>query len=152
MIEVAISLGSNLGNGKENILKALDLLEKRGIEKLAVSSFYETEPEGFKSVNRFTNAAAIVKTSLGAEDLIKVFLSVENELGRTRNISAYEDRIVDLDLLLYEDFIVETDFAIVPHPRMHLRRFVLEPLSEIAPDWVHPVLKSKITDILKHLI
>jgi 2-amino-4-hydroxy-6-hydroxymethyldihydropteridine diphosphokinase len=151
MIEVAISLGSNLGNGKQNILKAMNLLEMWGIEKVLISSFYETEPEGFESANKFTNAAAIIKTSLSAEDLIKVFLRVESELGRTRSVGLYEDRIVDLDLLLYGSDVLETELAIVPHPRMHLRRFVLEPLFEIAPNWEHPVLKSRICDILVRL-
>jgi 2-amino-4-hydroxy-6-hydroxymethyldihydropteridine diphosphokinase len=151
MIQVAISLGSNLGNGEENILKSIELLKENGIQVLAVSSFYKTLPEGFLSENLFTNAAAIALTDLDAEGLVKLILNIENQLGRTRNTDAYEDRIIDLDVLLFGDEIIETEVAIIPHPRMHLRRFVLEPLSEIAPNWEHPILKSNIIDILKHL-
>jgi len=151
MNQVAISLGSNLGNGEENILKSLELLKENGIEIIAISSFYKTTPEGFASDNIFTNAAAIALTDLDAEGLVKLILNIENQLGRTRNTDAYEDRIIDLDVLLFGDEITETEVAIIPHPRMHLRRFVLEPLSEIAPNWDHPILKSNIIDILKHL-
>jgi 2-amino-4-hydroxy-6-hydroxymethyldihydropteridine diphosphokinase len=151
MNQVAISLGSNLGNGEENILKSLELLKENGIEILAVSSFYKTTPEGFASDNIFTNAAAIAVTKLDADSLVKLILSIENQLGRTRNTDSYEDRIIDLDVLLFGNKVIETEIAIIPHPRMHLRRFVIEPLSEIAPNLEHPILKSKIIDVLKHL-
>ena len=151
MIQVAISVGSNLGNGEENILKSIELLKENGIQVLAVSSFYKTVPEGFLSENLFTNAAAIALTDLDAEGLVKLILNIENQLGRTRNTDSYEDRIIDLDVLLFGNEVIETEIAIIPHPRMHLRRFVIEPLSEIAPNWEHPILKSNITDILKHL-
>jgi 2-amino-4-hydroxy-6-hydroxymethyldihydropteridine diphosphokinase len=151
MIQVAISLGSNLGNGEENILKSIELLNQNGIEILAISSFYKTIPEGFLSENLFTNATAIAQTNLDADGLVKLILSIEIQLGRTRNTDTYEDRVIDLDVLLFGNEIIETEVTSIPHPRMHLRRFVLEPLSEIAPNWEHPVLKSKIIDILKHL-
>jgi 2-amino-4-hydroxy-6-hydroxymethyldihydropteridine diphosphokinase len=151
MIQVAISLGSNLGNGEENILKSIELLNQNGIEILAISSFYKTIPEGFLSENLFTNAAAIAQTNLDADCLVKLILSIEIQLGRTRNTDAYEDRVIDLDVLLFGNEVIETEVASIPHPRMHLRRFVLEPLSEIAPNWEHPILKSNIIDILKHL-
>ncbi len=151
MIQVAISLGSNLGHGEENILKSIELMNQNGIEILAVSSFYKTVPEGFLSENLFTNAAAIAQTNLDADGLVKLILSIEIQLGRTRNTDAYEDRVIDLDVLLFGNEVIETEIAIIPHPRMHLRRFVLEPLSEIAPNWEHPILKSNIIDILKHL-
>jgi len=151
MIQVAISLGSNLGNGEENILKSIELLNQNGVEIIAISSFYKTIPEGFLSENLFTNAAAIAQTNLDADGLVKLILSIEIQLGRTRNTDTYEDRVIDLDVLLFGNEIIETEVTSIPHPRMHLRRFVLEPLSEIAPNWEHPVLKSKIIDILKHL-
>ena len=151
MIQVAISLGSNLGNGEENILKSIELLNQNGLEIIAVSGFYKTIPEGFLSENLFTNAAAIAQTNLDADGLIKLILRIEIQLGRTRNTDAYEDRVIDLDVLLFGNEVIETDVASIPHPRMHLRRFVLEPLSEIAPNWEHPILKSNIIDILKHL-
>jgi len=151
MIQVAISLGSNLGNGEENISKSIELLKENGIKVLAVSGYYKTVPEGFLSDNIFTNAAAIALTDVDAESLVKLILNIENQLGRTRNTDAYEDRIIDLDVLLFGNEVIETEVAIIPHPRMHLRHFVLEPLSEIAPNLMHPVLKSKIIDILKHL-
>jgi 2-amino-4-hydroxy-6-hydroxymethyldihydropteridine diphosphokinase len=151
MIQVAFSFGSNLGNGEENILKSLKLLEENDIDILAVSSFYKTNPEGFLSENFFTNAVAIAETNLSPNDLIELVLKIELEMGRKRNSDNYEDRIIDLDVLLYGKEVINNDMAIIPHPRMHLRRFVLEPLSEIAPNWEHPVLKSKIIDVLKHL-
>ncbi len=151
MNQVAISLGSNLGSGEENILKSLELLKENGVGILAVSSFYKTIPEGFLSENLFTNAAAIAETNLDADSLVKLILSIENQLGRTRNTDSYEDRIIDLDVLLFGNEVIETEVASIPHPRMHLRKFVLEPLSEIARNWEHPILKIKIIDILKHL-
>jgi len=151
MIQVAISLGSNLGNGEENILKSIELLNQNGVEIIAISSFYKTIPEGFLSENLFTNAAAIAQTNLDADGLVKLILSIEIQLGRTRNTDVYEDRVIDLDVLLFGNEIIETEVTSVPHPRMHLRRFVLEPLSEIAPNWEHPILKSNIIDILNHL-
>lgn len=151
MIQVAISLGSNLGNGEKNISESIALLKENGIEIIAVSSFYKTVPEGFSSENLFTNAAAIATTNLDADSLVKLILSIENSLGRTRNTDSYEDRIIDLDVLLFGNEVIETEVACIPHPRMHFRRFVLEPLSEIAPNWEHPILKSSIIDILKHL-
>ena len=151
MNQVAISLGSNLGSGEENILKSLELLKENGIGILAVSNFYKTIPEGFLSENLFTNAAAIAETNLDADSLVKLILSIENQLGRTRNTDSYEDRIIDLDVLLFGNEVIETEVASIPHPKMHLRRFVLEPLSEIAPNWEHPILKIKIIDILNHL-
>lgn len=149
MIQVAISLGSNLGNRKENIEKAIEFLDKSGIHILAVSSFYETVPDGFNSDNLFTNAAAIAETNLEADELVNLVLSIESHLGRIRNSATYEDRIIDVDVLLYGSDVIETAVSQIPHPRMHLRRFVLEPLSEIAPNWVHPILKRTIFSMLK---
>ncbi len=135
-----IGLGSNLGSRERNLRRALEELDKReGIEVARASSFIETEPVGGPPQGRFLNAAAELHTTLRPRELLAALQDVENRFGRTHNVR-WGPRTLDLDLLLYDDRVLEEPGLEVPHPRMHRRRFVLEPLSEIAPDAVHPIL------------
>lgn len=146
--QAIISLGSNLGNRLELLLKALVLLEKQSIKIKFLSSLYETPAWGFES-SPFFNACALVETHFSPEQLLVVFFEIEEQLGRFRESKkAYTARQIDLDLLFYEDLILTTENLIVPHPRLHLRNFVLKPLEEIVPLWLHPVFKKTISKLL----
>ncbi len=133
-----IGIGSNLGNSLRNCKNSVDLISRiRGVELSAVSSFYRTEPVGNVSQNYFINAVVEIKTILSPADLFESLQAIENNMGREREIKG-GPRIIDLDLLFYgQNVICESDLKI-PHPEIHKRRFVLEPLLEIASYFIHP--------------
>jgi 2-amino-4-hydroxy-6-hydroxymethyldihydropteridine diphosphokinase len=134
-----VGLGANLGDRRATIERALELLgAAEGVEVLAVSSLRETDPVGFTEQPRFLNGAAAVETALAASELLSVLLDVERRLGRTREGPRFGPRAIDLDLLLYGDAQVDEPGLTVPHPRLHERRFALEPLAELAPGLVVP--------------
>ena len=159
-----LSLGSNLCNPDVvaglrhdrlscNIDNALRALGERGVTLLKCSSFFETEPWGFDSPNGFINAAVKVETGLSPLDLLQTLCEVERQMGRTEksNSGQYSDRIIDIDILFYDNVVMSLPSLIIPHPLMEQRRFVLAPLAEIAPDFVHPLLKKKIAALLEKL-
>jgi 2-amino-4-hydroxy-6-hydroxymethyldihydropteridine diphosphokinase len=134
-----ISLGSNLGDREATLRRALDLLRQDPeIDVVAVSAFRETEPVGFTDQPRFVNGAAALDTELPARALLERLLAVERALGRTREGPRFGPRTVDLDLLLYGDERIAEPGLRVPHPRLHERRFALEPLAELDPEVVVP--------------
>ena len=143
MADIFIGLGSNLGNKEGNIKKAIDLMKEK-CKILKVSSLYETEPVGYKNQDWFLNCALKAKTNLNPKALLKFLKSIENKMLRVKTIKN-GPRTIDLDILFYDDKIINENDLIVPHPRMHERLFVLEPLKEICPDIVHPKLKKSIT-------
>jgi 2-amino-4-hydroxy-6-hydroxymethyldihydropteridine diphosphokinase len=147
-----IALGANLGDRAANLQSAIAKLRHTpGIEVTRVSSFLENPAVGGPDESPpFLNAAAEVRTTLGARALLNRLLEIERELGRTRR-QKWEPRSIDLDVLLYGDQILSSQELIVPHPLMHERRFVLEPLAEIAPDLVHPTLQMSIAGLLQSL-
>lgn len=143
-----LGLGSNLGNRRKNLITALALLAERAGDILAISDFHETEAWGYSSENRFLNAVARLRTELSPFALLQTTRRIEIELGRTKKSDGtYHDRPIDIDLLLYGDAIVQTPDLVIPHPLMHERKFVLEPLCEIAPFATHPLLDKRITDL-----
>jgi 2-amino-4-hydroxy-6-hydroxymethyldihydropteridine diphosphokinase len=145
-----IGLGSNLGERERNLREALRRLEAAGCSVTAVSSFHETAPAEGAPPPSFLNAAARVETELEARDLLALLLRVERELGRERPFPG-APRTVDLDLLLYDQALIEERGLTVPHPRLHRRRFVLAPLAEIAPGAVHPRLGKSVVEMLAEL-
>ena len=147
---VYLGLGSNLGDKRKNIKKAVELLAKRVGGILALSDFYETQPWGYDSSETYINAAAKIETGLTPEKLLSVTQDIERETGREKKTSdgEYHDRIIDIDILLYENLIQHTAGLIIPHPLMHLRQFVLQPLAEIAPDEIHTVLQKTVKELL----
>jgi 2-amino-4-hydroxy-6-hydroxymethyldihydropteridine diphosphokinase len=146
-----IGIGSNLGDREKNIRKALAILvESPGLEVRKISSFLDNPAEGIEKAPAFLNAAIEVQTTLGAKDLVKRLLEIEQHMGRVRR-EKWEPRIIDLDLLLHGSTIISTETATVPHPLMHQRRFVLAPLAEIAPNVVHPALRVTVMDLLRNV-
>jgi 2-amino-4-hydroxy-6-hydroxymethyldihydropteridine diphosphokinase len=134
-----IGLGANLGEPEVTIRRALDLLAAvPGVDVVLVSSLRETDPVGYLDQPRFLNGAARLETDLSPGALLAVLLEVERELGRTREGARFGPRTIDLDLLLYGDEEVDEPGLTVPHPRLHQRRFALEPLAELDPDLVVP--------------
>ena len=151
----AIALGSNLesrfGDREANLREAVRRIGALG-EVRAVSSFYDTEPVGFLEQPRFLNGALVLETELGPQELMRGLLAVERAMGRERvGAVAKGPRVIDLDLLLYGDWVLWAEELILPHPRMEEREFVLEPLVEIAPEWVHPVLGVTVRELLERL-
>ncbi|MDO4935543.1 MAG: 2-amino-4-hydroxy-6-hydroxymethyldihydropteridine diphosphokinase [Phascolarctobacterium sp.] len=125
-----IALGSNLGDRKENLDRALDELKKAGIKVAAVSKYLESEPYGVTDQPKFINGVARVETNLPPEELLETMLNIENKMGRVR-LRHWGERNIDLDLLLYDDVKMQTEKLTLPHPDMQNRDFVMKPLSEV---------------------
>jgi 2-amino-4-hydroxy-6-hydroxymethyldihydropteridine diphosphokinase len=151
MEEVLLSLGSNMGDRAAILRKAVVMIGERAGEVTAVSGIYETEPWGFSADTTFYNMAAAVNTRLEPLEFLGVILSIESTLGRVRNPEAdsYTSRPIDIDILFFGDRIVDTSGLIIPHPRLHERRFVLVPLNEIAPEKIHPLSGKKVLKLLE---
>jgi 2-amino-4-hydroxy-6-hydroxymethyldihydropteridine diphosphokinase len=148
MANAYLFTGSNMGNRLQNIEQASALIaELAGIVKKK-SAIYETEAWGNTNQEDFLNQALLVETTLSPEALLEKVLWVETKIGRQRLVK-WEPRIIDIDILLYDDVIFSSVDLIIPHPYLHERRFTLTPLTEIAPDIVHPVLKKTIFQLLQ---
>jgi 2-amino-4-hydroxy-6-hydroxymethyldihydropteridine diphosphokinase len=135
--KIYLGLGSNLGNKEENLKKALDLLSQKIGDIIAVSSFYTSEPQGFISENSFLNAVVSMHTKLLPFALLDETRKIEKQLGRKQKTqTTYTDRIIDIDILFYDDLILNTPELTIPHPHIAEREFVFVPLSEIASELV----------------
>ena len=151
MAEVYLGLGTNLGDKEANLDMAMEEIRKRVGEILSLSAYYITDPWGFDSKNAFLNAVCKISTSLSPLDVLLTTQSIEKDLGRMKKSvnGQYSDRPIDIDILLYDDIVLDSPNLTIPHPLMHKRTFVMEPLSEIAPELVHPVLHKSMKEILK---
>jgi len=142
-----LSLGSNLNDREENLRRALELLESPEVHLKRASSIYETEPQDLREQPWFLNLVAEVETTLFPMQLLRRVRKIEKELGRQRLVPK-GPRTVDIDILLFGRFVMDSPALQVPHPRMQARRFVLEPLAEIAPELRHPVTRRSIREML----
>jgi 2-amino-4-hydroxy-6-hydroxymethyldihydropteridine diphosphokinase len=142
-----LSLGSNVGDRARNLRDAIAALGRAGVHIVRVSSLYETEPVDYLDQAWFLNMAIQAETELGALELLRALRQIETQMG-SKKLIAKGPRLIDMDILLYGDQVIDTPELQVPHPRMHLRRFVLEPLAEIAPNARHPVSGLSATAML----
>lgn len=148
MVQAYLGLGSNIGDRKQQLLKAIDLIGNiKGIKVTKQSSIYETAPIGYTDQPNFLNLCLEIETELSPQQLLKHCLDIEQQLHRVREIR-WGPRTLDIDILLYSDNIIETDNLSIPHPRMQERAFVLIPLNDIASDKKDPRLNQKIHDLV----
>ena len=149
MEKAFLGLGSNLGNREKNLKEARTGIEESIGKIIICSSVYQTEPWGFESDKKFLNMVVCVETDLSPSGLLGRILMIESQLGRIRCKDKYSSRNIDIDILFYNNEIVDEADLKIPHPHMQERRFVMVPLSEIAPELVHPVLKKSVESLLK---
>lgn len=169
--KIYLSLGSNLGNPTLNLEQAIDILNERAGKVISRSSFYHTEPWGFESENEFVNGCIALITTFTPLEMLKLTQEIEREIGRTaKSNGSYADRIIDIDLLLIDQIdadetdlntpdvpltgpgkpvVMNVENLVIPHPLMHKRTFVMDPLSEIEPEKIHPVLLKSLEEITK---
>jgi len=146
MSKVYFSIGSNKGNRSQLINEAIDKIDISIGRVELKSSIYETQSWGFKS-NNFYNVCLLIESSLSVESIFNKILKIEKDMGRLKSGNKYSDRCIDIDILFVEDIIVNNKNLIIPHPRLHLRNFVLTPMLDIAPDLIHPILNKSIKQL-----
>jgi 2-amino-4-hydroxy-6-hydroxymethyldihydropteridine diphosphokinase len=145
---IYLSLGSNLGNRMNNLTRARKAIQHKIGNPLKLSAVYESEAWGYTSTHTYYNCCMSVLTRLEPLDVLDTLLGIERSMGRVRTANGYADRSIDIDLLFYGNRILEHARLILPHPALHNRRFVLEPLAEIAPQLLHPLMGSDVSKLL----
>ena len=149
MSTLFLGIGTNLGDRESNLREAILKIEEHIGMVLKSSAVYETAPWGFDAENDFLNMVTEVSTSRTPDEIMKQILMIESMLGRDRSQDRYSSRVIDIDILLYDNLVIEQKGLKVPHRLMHERKFVLVPLCELAPDMVHPVLKKSMKVLLE---
>jgi len=151
MAFVYLGLGANLGDKERNLTDAITTLSQEVGFVIRQSAFYASKPWGFESENQFLNAVVLVETSLSPFDLLAKTQEMERNMGRvTKSPNGYSDRLIDIDILFYDNLIIDQPALKIPHPLIVERDFVLMPLVEIAPELVHPVFGEKMKDLIKY--
>jgi 2-amino-4-hydroxy-6-hydroxymethyldihydropteridine diphosphokinase len=149
---VYISVGSNLGDKLENCRGGIASLTQSGENELVdQSSYYRTEPVDYTDQDWFVNAAILIRTQMSPQTLLRNLKQIEQEAGRVEKTVRFGPRVLDMDILLFGDLVLDTPALTIPHPRMHRRRFVLQPICDITPHVVHPVLNRSMSELLQHL-
>jgi 2-amino-4-hydroxy-6-hydroxymethyldihydropteridine diphosphokinase len=149
MNKVYLGIGTNLGDRKRNLREAIEKIEEHIGMVLSSSSIYETAPWGFDAESDFLNMVILVETIHSPAELLKKIFTIESGMGRERDQDRYSSRVIDIDILLYDDLVLDQKGLKIPHRLMHERRFVLAPLCEIAPDLIHPVLRKRMKVLLE---
>lgn len=144
-----IGLGTNLGDRREQLATARQHISDRGGVIRAVSGIYASAPWGYESRNMFYNQCLVLETNLSAEAMLRMLQEIESEMGRVQSTGGYADRIIDLDLLFFDNLVLHTDELVLPHPKIQERMFVLRPLAEIAPEKIHPVLGLTVSELIE---
>jgi 2-amino-4-hydroxy-6-hydroxymethyldihydropteridine diphosphokinase len=144
-----LGIGTNIGRREDNLRDAITKIEEHIGKVMVSSSVYETEPWGFQSMDKFLNMVVKVETKLTPSGLLGRILMIESLLGRVRGEKQYSSRVIDIDILLYEDLVIDELSLKIPHPLLHERKFVLIPLSGLAPEIIHPVLNKSICTLLE---
>jgi 2-amino-4-hydroxy-6-hydroxymethyldihydropteridine diphosphokinase len=144
-----LGIGTNIGRREDNLRDAVTKIEEHIGKVMVSSSVYETEPWGFQSMDKFLNMVVKVETKLTPSGLLGRILMIESLLGRVRGEKQYSSRVIDIDILLYEDLVIDELSLKIPHPLLHERKFVLIPLSGLAPEIIHPVLNKSICTLLE---
>lgn len=145
-----VILGSNSGERRQLLERATSIVASRTGRLLMTSGFYETEPWGFESEELFLNQVAVFESEFAPEVFLSFCLQTEQELGRVRTPQVrYSSRTIDIDILFCDDAVVNTPTLTVPHPRLQERNFVLTPLNEVLPDFIHPILHKKVSELLE---
>ena len=149
---VYISVGSNIEDKYLNCINGINALTQKGKTSIIKKSeFYETEPVDYTDQDWFVNGVVKIGTSLDPSELLKMLKAIEKGIGRTQTLIRYGPRILDMDIILYDDLVLNSPQLTIPHPRMHKRRFVLCPICDIDPDMIHPVLHYKMRNLLDKL-
>lgn len=149
MKKAFLSLGTNMGDRKKSLARAIRYINVSIGHIIDLSGIYETEPWGFNAEENFLNIVIEVISDLEPLEMMKKSLEIEDKLGRIRsNSNGYASRVIDIDILFYHDIVLSEPLLTLPHPHLHNRRFVLEPLSEIAPDFIHPILRLTVAELL----
>ena len=149
MSETYLLLGGNIGDTKAILNDAIKLIESLCGIVLKRSSVYKSEAWGFKSEQAFLNQVILIQTKLSPEVLLQTILSIEQQLGRLRNTNeGYSSRLIDIDILFYDNLIINKESLTIPHPLLHKRRFTLLPLNQIAKDYMHPIFIKSINELL----
>lgn len=148
MHQVFLGAGGNIGNKRDNFDKVYTFIKNELGTIVKSSSVYETPPWGFDATENFWNMVLIINTEFSATELLGKINKIENSFGRTRDSLNYKSREMDIDILYFDDEIINTENLTIPHPLLHKRLFVLVPLAEIAPQFVHPILKQTSVEIL----
>ncbi|EKO1913014.1 2-amino-4-hydroxy-6-hydroxymethyldihydropteridine diphosphokinase [Clostridium botulinum] len=150
MHKAYVAFGSNIGDKKDYIKRALEKIEEREIKIIKVSPIYETEPYGVLDQDSFINGVVKIETNLIPENLIEVLLDIEKQLNRVRE-RRWGPRTIDLDIIFYDDLIINKNNLIIPHKDMENREFVLKPLCDIDENFIHPVLKKSVKQLYDEL-
>lgn len=150
MNKVYVAFGTNIGDKINNIEKALKFMEDRGLKITKKSSIHSTEPYGYTDQPEFLNGVVEAETDLNPRQVLETLLQIEKDMGRIREFK-WGPRNIDLDIILFNDYVIDEEDLKIPHPDMHNREFVLKPLSEIAPEYIHPIIKKSIKQLLEEL-